>query len=31
MIEAWRQDYNGVRPHSALGNATPREFAGHAA
>ena len=27
-IEAWRQDYNEVRPHSALGNRTPQEFAG---
>jgi putative transposase len=26
-IEAWRQDYNGRRPHSSLGNVTPREFA----
>jgi putative transposase len=26
-IEAWRQDYNRVRPHSALGNRTPQEFA----
>ena len=26
-IEAWRQDYNDVRPHSALGNRTPTEFA----
>lgn len=25
-IEAWRQDYNEVRPHSALGNRTPQEF-----
>jgi len=27
-IEAWRQDYNEVRPHSALGNRTPKEFTG---
>ncbi|MEX2430967.1 MAG: IS3 family transposase, partial [Dehalococcoidia bacterium] len=27
IIEAWREDYNGVRPHSALGNRTPQEFA----
>ena len=25
-IEAWRQDYNLVRPHSSLGNLTPSEF-----
>jgi putative transposase len=27
MIEAWRVDYNTVRPHSALGNRTPEQFA----
>jgi len=27
LIEAWRQDYNQQRPHSALGYATPEEFA----
>jgi putative transposase len=26
-LDDWRQDYNGVRPHSALGQQTPREFA----
>ena len=26
-IESWRQDYNGVRPHSALRYQTPNEFA----
>ena len=26
-VESWRQDYNVNRPHSALGNATPEEFA----
>ncbi len=26
IIEAWRQDYNMVRPHSALGYMTPDEF-----
>ena len=26
QIEQWRQDYNEVRPHSSLGNRTPREF-----
>jgi putative transposase len=25
-IEAWRKDYNEVRPHSSLGNRTPQEF-----
>ena len=27
IIEAWRDDYNTVRPHSSLGNQTPQEFA----
>ena len=27
IIEAWRIDYNRVRPHSALGNLTPLAFA----
>ena len=27
VIEGWRRDYNEVRPHSSLGNATPAEFA----
>jgi putative transposase len=26
IIEAWRQDSNSVRPHSALGYLTPEEF-----
>lgn len=26
-IEAYRLDYNEVRPHSSLGDRTPREFA----
>lgn len=26
IIEAWRQDYNTVRPHSSLGNLTPDAF-----
>jgi putative transposase len=31
-IEAWRRDYNAVRPHSSLGNLTPNEYAAnHAA
>ena len=29
IVETWRDDYNAVRPHSALGNRTPREFARH--
>ena len=27
LIEEWRRDYNNHRPHSSLGNMTPREFA----
>ena len=30
-IEAWRLEYNRVRPHSSLGNLTPEEFAKKAA
>jgi putative transposase len=26
-IEKWRQEYNMFRPHSALGDLTPRQFA----
>jgi putative transposase len=26
-VEAWRDDYNQSRPHSALGNRSPNEFA----
>lgn len=26
LIEAWRQDYNESRPHTALGNESPGEF-----
>jgi len=26
VLEAWREDYNRVRPHSALANRTPQEF-----
>ena len=25
-LETWRLDYNAVRPHSSLNNATPTEF-----
>ena len=27
VVEAWRRDYNESRPHMALGNASPGEFA----
>jgi putative transposase len=27
LIEAWRRDYNESRPHMAVGNKTPREYA----
>jgi putative transposase len=27
IIEAWRRDYNHLRPHSSLGALTPSEFA----
>lgn len=27
LLEAWRQDYNSVRPHSSLGYLTPKEYA----
>ena len=30
-IEAWREDYNEVRPHSSLGDVPPAEFARGAA
>jgi putative transposase len=30
-IESWREDYNRVRPHSALGNLTPEEYVGERA
>jgi len=28
VIEAWRQEHNESRPHRALGERTPKEFAG---
>jgi putative transposase len=27
VLAAWRSDYNAARPHSALGNIPPTEFA----
>jgi putative transposase len=27
-VDAWRREYNRERPHSALGNVSPEEFAG---
>lgn len=29
LLAAWRDDYNRVRPHSALANRTPEEFREH--
>jgi putative transposase len=29
VLAAWRDDYNRVRPHSALANRTPEEFCCH--
>jgi len=29
-LEEWRTDYNEMRPHTSLGNLTPREFANQA-
>lgn len=29
VIEAWRADYNAVRPHTSLGGMTPEAFAHH--
>jgi putative transposase len=26
VIESWRKDYNGARPHSSLGGLTPQEY-----
>ena len=31
IIEAWRTDYNSIRPHSSLGYLTPEEYAATAA
>ena len=30
VIGQWREEYNGERPHSSLGNKTPQEFAANA-
>ena len=29
LLADWRDDYNRVRPHSALANRTPEEFRAH--
>ena len=29
LLAAWRNDYNSIRPHSALANKTPEEFRTH--
>ena len=29
VLDAWRADYNSVRPHSALANQAPEEFRAH--
>jgi len=31
VLNAWKDDYNNTRPHSALGNFTPTEFAARSA
>jgi putative transposase len=31
VLNAWKDDYNHARPHSALGNLTPNEFAARSA
>lgn len=31
VLNAWKDDYNNARPHSALGNLTPTEYAARSA
>ena len=31
VLSAWKNDYNNIRPHSALGNLTPTEYADRSA
>ncbi|WP_264784181.1 transposase, partial [Gluconacetobacter azotocaptans] len=30
VIDAWRADYNAIRPHTSLNGMTPETFAQHA-
>jgi len=31
VLDAWKDDYNTVRPHSGLGNVPPADYAKHSA